>query len=190
MKLQLNVNHILTYKGMDVSDGQPGVSSGAVVDGNFDEQQSTQTQDASPTFTDFTIAPGATEVVHMSRTLSTCGYFQVDIAKAGLTSQKGLVGLEVRVLGCTAAAGGGTPTPTPTASPTPVSGGGGTPTPPAGGSVGGTTTSAPAGTGSVLGATAAATGVPLANTGFPIAGGALGLLLMVGGLAGFRSRRK
>ena len=184
MSLQLNVNHILTYKGMDVSDGQPGVSNGAVVDGNFDETQSTQTQDANPTFTNFTIAPGATEVVHMSRTLSTCGYFQVDVAKAGLTSQKGLVGLEVRVLGCT----------TPVATPSPTGTGGGvTPTPSAaaGGAVAGTTaTTTKGGSGSVLAATATASGVPLANTAFPMAGGLLGLLLMAGGMLGFGSRRK
>src|SRR4030081_161628 len=33
MSLQLSVDHIITYRGQDVSDGQPGVTNGAVVDG-------------------------------------------------------------------------------------------------------------------------------------------------------------
>jgi hypothetical protein len=119
MNLQLSVNHIITYKGMDVSDGQPGVSGGAVVDGSFDEHLSTQVQDSSPTFMAFTIAPNATQTVHMSRAMAAgqCGYYQVDVAKAGLTAQKGLVGFEIRMLGCV--------TPTPSPSPTPSGGTGG-----------------------------------------------------------------
>lgn len=180
MTLQFNLNHILTYKGMDVRDGQPGVVNGAVVDGNFDETQSTQTQDASPTFTAFTIGPGASEVVHMSRRLpSACGYYQADVAKAGMMSQKGLVGFEIRVLGCTAPVTSPTPTP---------AGGGATSTPsPGSGSVGGGTA---AGSGGVLGSSATASGVQLANTALPIISGLLGLLLLAGGAVGLRLRRK
>ena len=111
MTLQLNLDHIITYNGVDVSDGQPGVINGAVIDGQ--EAPSTQVQDPNPTFTAFSIAPNATETLHMSRTLPAgqCGYFQVDVAKQGLTSQKGLVGFGIRILGC------GTPSISTSASP-------------------------------------------------------------------------
>ena len=173
MNLQLSVNHIITYKGMNVSDGQPGVSAGAVVDGSFDENLSTQVQDSSPTFTAFTIAPNATQTVHMSRAMAAgqCGYYQVDVAKAGLTAQKGLVGFEIRMLGCvtsTAASptpsggiGGatGSPSPTPEVSPT------ATPTGGTGGVVSGTGSPSPGG--GVQGSTATTppTGAVLAETG-------------------------
>ncbi len=137
MNLQLSLDHILTYRGQNVSDGQPGVTSGAVVDGQFDETQSTQAQDSSPTFKAFTIAPNATESVTMSRSLQAgaCGYYQVDVAKAGMTNQKGLVGFEIRVLGCTASTGGSpSPSPTPgtgaSPTPTPTGGTGGAPSSP------------------------------------------------------------
>lgn len=172
MSLQLNVNHILTYRGVDVSDGQPGVSSGAVVDGQFDDTQSTQAQDSSPTFTAFTIGPNASETVNMSRHLTAaCGYYQVDVAKTGMMSQKGLVGFEIRVLGCGAPVIAPSPSPagggvgagsTPTPSPTPEV----TPSPsPAGGGVGAGSTPSPPGTGSVLGTTATGHGDVLAATG-------------------------
>lgn len=174
MSLQLSFNHIITYKGMNVSDGQPGVTNGAVVDGQFDETQSTQTQDAAPTFMAFTIAPNATETVHMSRALGAgaCGYYQADVAKAGMMNQKGLVGFEIRVLGCTASTGSGpSPSPTPTGG-TGAGGGGASPS---------------GGTGGVAGATATS-GIGLANTGLPILTGLGGLFLM--GLGGFGLLRR
>lgn len=181
MTLQLNVNHIMTYRGQNVSDGQPGVTNGAVVDGQFDETQSTQVQDSSPTMMAFTIAPNATETVHMSRALraGACGYYQVDVAKAGLMNQKGLVGFEIRVLGCTTSTGGtgggetGSPSPTPTST-------GGT------GAGGGTT---PSSGGGVAGATATSNGIGLANTGLPVVTGLLGLLLFALGGIGLRQRK-
>jgi hypothetical protein len=193
MSLQLNFNHIITYKGQNVSDGQPGVTNGAVVDGQFDETQSTQTQDAAPTFMAFTIAPNATETVHMSRTLSAgaCGYYQADVAKAGMMGQKGLVGFEVRVLGCTASTGSG-PSPSPTPSGGTGGGGGGTspsPTPTGGTGAGGGGTSPSGGTGGVSGATATS-GIGLANTGLPVLTGLAGLFLMALGGFGLRRRRK
>lgn len=204
MSLQLSVDHILTYRGQDVSDGQPGVAGGAVVDGQFDETQSTQAQDSTPTLTAFTIAPNATETITMSRALQAgaCGYYQVDVAKAGMTSQKGLVGFEIRVLGCTTQAGAG-PSPSPT--PTPTGGTGGvtaspspsaTPTPTggtgagAGGSVGGTSAgSGTGGSGAVLGATATSGGVALADTGLPVVTGLMGLLLLALGSIGIIRRK-
>jgi hypothetical protein len=190
MTLQLNLNHIITYRGQNVSDGQPGVTNGAIVDGQFDETQSTQVQDASPTFTPFTIAPSATETLTMSRTLQAgaCGYYQADVAKSGLMGQKGLVGLEIRVLGCTAAAGGGT-SPSPTPSGGGVGGGTSSPSPTPGPTSSGGTP--PGGeTGAVSAATATPSGVQLANTGLPILAGLAGLLLLGAGGVGFWNRRK
>lgn len=187
MNLELSFNHIITYKGMDVSDGQPGVSSGAVVDGAFDEHMSTQVPDSSPTLTAFTIAPNATQTVHMSRAMAAgqCGYYQVDVAKAGLSSQKGLVGFEIRVLGCV--------TPTPSPSPTPTGGGGGetaspsptpvtSPTPTGAGGVG-SASGSPSPSGGVLGSTATGspTGAVLADTGMISPAEVIALVLLVFG---------
>ncbi|HEV2028527.1 MAG TPA: hypothetical protein VGS16_08335 [Candidatus Dormibacteraeota bacterium] len=181
MNLELTFNHIITYKGMNVSDGQPGVPNGAVVDGGGDAV-STQVADPSPTFTAFTIAPNATQTLQMSRVMPAgqCGYYQVDVAKAGLTSQKGLIGLEIRVLGCVTPTGGGTASPTPEVSPTATPGGGtgggtasptpavsptATPTGGTGGVVSGTGSPSPSG--GVLGSTATTPpqGAVLAATG-------------------------
>ena len=114
MNLQVNLDHITFYQGQNVSDGQPGVINGAVVDGQFSEQLATEIQDPNPTFSALSIGPNATQTLHFSRSLPAgqCGYYQVDVAKQGLTSQKGLVGFEIRILGC------GTPSISTTASPT------------------------------------------------------------------------
>lgn len=102
MNLQLNLDHITFYQGQDVSNGQPGVINGAVVDGQFSELLATEIQDPNPTFTALSIGPNATQTLHFSRSLPAgqCGYYQVDVAKQGLQSQKGLVGFEIRILGC------------------------------------------------------------------------------------------
>lgn len=104
MNLQLNLDHITSYpiNGVqtDISDGQPGVINGAIVDGQFDETLSTQVQDPSGTITPFSIAPHATVTLTFTRTLTACGYYQVDVFKQGLGNQTGLVGFEIRVLGC------------------------------------------------------------------------------------------
>ena len=196
MTLQLHLNHIVTYtvngQQLNVSDGQPGIANGAVVDGSFAEQLSTQAADSSPTSIAFTIGPGASKVVSMSRSLPSCGYFQVDVGKAGASSQKGLVGLEIRVLGCQAAAPSPSPSPTGSPSPKPSPSAGATPTPSGGGATGGTT-----GTGGVSGTTATS-GVPLAETGANppalLFGGllvGLGLVMSaVGALARMRRRRR
>jgi hypothetical protein len=203
MNLELSVNHIITYKGMDVSDGQPGVSNGAVVDGSFDEHMSTQVQDSSPTFTAFTIAPNATQTVHMSRATvaGQCGYYQVDVAKAGLSSQKGLVGFEIRVLGCVTATPSPSPTPTgggggetaspsptpvtsptPSTSPTPTPASSPSPTPTGGGGVG-SASGSPSPSGGVLGSTATGspTGAVLADTGMISPAEVIALVLLVFG---------
>ena len=119
MSLEVNLDHITKYLGQDVSDGQPGVVNGAVVDGVFDSAGATEIQDPTPTSLTLSIAASATETIHVSRQLpaATCGYYQVDLTKVGLESQKGLVGFEIRTLGCTSA----TPTPSPSAEGSPRS---------------------------------------------------------------------
>ncbi len=123
MNLQLNLDHITSYpiNGVqtDISDGQPGVLSGAIVDGHFNETLATEVQDPSGTITAFSIAPHATTTLSFTRTLTACGYYQVDIFKQGLAGQTGLAAFEIRVLGCGA--------PSITTNATPTSGFVGTP---------------------------------------------------------------
>jgi hypothetical protein len=194
MNLSLSVDHIITYRGQDVSDGQPGVINGAVLDGH--DAPSTQVQDTHPTITTLSIAAHATQTMHMSRTLAAgqCGYFQVDVAKAGLESQKGLIGFAIRVLGCTTTAPSPSPSPSPETSPSstpsasPIPSPIESPSPTPGGGTGG----APGGTspsGGVAGETATS-GISLANTGVPVIGGLVGLILLAVGGAGLRIRRK
>jgi hypothetical protein len=181
MSLQLTVNHIITYRGQDVSDGQPGVANGAVVDGH--DAPSTQTQDPNPTFTAFSIAPNATQTVHASRSLGQCGYFQVDVAKAGLTSQKGLIGLAIRVLGCSPPAASPSPTPvaSPSPSPSPTGGVAGSPSPTPSGGVGG---ASPSPTGGVLAATGSTP--PAELLALLLLG--IGVIALVAGFAALRRR--
>jgi hypothetical protein len=191
MSLGLSVDHIITYNGLDVSDGQPGVINGAVVDGH--DAPSTQVQDAHPTFTTLSIAAHATQTMHMSRTLAAgqCGYFQFDVAKAGLESQKGLIGGAIRVLGCATpviipspsptpggGVGGGSPSPSPESSPSPSPSS--SPSPSPGGGVGGATGSAsPSPTGAVLAATGSTS--PSGVLGFVLLG--LGALAFISAFA-------
>lgn len=104
MNLQLNLDHITSYpiNGVqtDISNGQPGVVNGAIVDGQFNETLATEIQDPNGTITPVTIAPHAAVTLTFTRTLTACGYYQVDVFKQGLGSEKGLVGFEIRVLGC------------------------------------------------------------------------------------------
>jgi hypothetical protein len=206
MTLSVSVNHIITYRGQDVSDGQPGVVNGVVIDGQ--DAPTTQVRDAHPTFTTLTIAANATQTMHMSRTLAAgqCGYFQFDVAKAGLESQKGLIGGAIRVLGCTTTVpspspsptpgggvgGGPAPSPSPSASPeaSPTPAPSASPSPTPGGGTGGAPGGSPSPSGGVAGATATESGIGLANTGLPIIGGLLGVILLTVGGLGLRIRRK
>jgi hypothetical protein len=180
MSLQLNVNHITTYpvngQQLDISNGQPGVANGAVVDGQFSEQLSTEVQDPKPTVTAFSIAPSATQTVHLSRSLGQCGYYQVDVAKAGLTTQKGLIGFEIRVLGCSPPA---TASPSPSASPT--GGVSGSPSPSPSGGVGG---ASPSPTGGVL----AATGSTPPSEVLALLLLGIGVIALIAGFAALRRR--
>lgn len=188
MSLGLSVDHIITYNGQDVSDGQPGVINGAVVDGH--DAPSTQVQDAHPTVTTLSIAPNATQTMHMSRILAAgqCGYFQVDVAKIGLESQKGLIGFAIRVLGCTTVVTGPSPSPTPGGG---VGGGGSSPSPSPVETSPSPVSTGPSPGGGVGGATGSAspspTGAVLAATGSTSQSGVLGFLLLAIGALGLIS---
>ena len=194
MSLELTVNHITTYpvngQQLDISNGQPGVANGAIIDGQFSEQLSTEVQDANPTFTAFSIAPSATQTVHLSRSLGQCGYYEVDVAKAGLTSQKGLIGFEVRVLGCSPPAA--SPSPTPSASPSPTPSANASPSPSPTGGVAGSPSPSPSG--GVGGGSASPTGAVLAATGSTPPSDFLALILLgIGAIAlitGFAALRR
>lgn len=178
MSLQLNLEHITVYQGQNVSDGQPGVTNGAVVDGQFTGPLSTEIQDPNPTFTSLSIAASnvasgarVTQTLHMSRSLTECGYFQVDVAKSGLSLQKGLAGFEIRVLGCS---------PTPVTSPSPSSSPGG------GGVSGGGSTPTPTPFGAVLAATGSTP--PAELVALPLLG--FGAIALITGFAWSRRRRE
>jgi hypothetical protein len=197
LNLQLNFDHFIQYDGINVSDGQPGVTNGAVVDGSA-YHPSVQVQDPSPTYTAVTLAPNATVTMHMSRAMPAgqCGYYQVDVVKAGLTSQKGLIGFYIRILGCVTATPAPSPTPTalpsatPSASPTPSTSPtpSGSPSPessptptPSGGV--GAATGSPSPSGGVLGSTATTppTGAVLADTGMTSPAEVIALVLFAFG---------
>jgi hypothetical protein len=196
MGLQLNVNHITTYpvngQRLDISNGQPGVANGAVVDGQFSEQLSTEVQDPKPTVTAFSIAPSATQTLHLSRSLGQCGYYQVDVAKAGLTTQKGLIGFEIRVLGCSPPPATASPSATPSAGPSPTPSASPSSTPsPTGGPSG---SPGPSPSGGVASPSASPTGGVLAGTGSTPPTEVLALLLVGIGvlalIAGFVALRR
>ena len=70
MNLQLNLDHITVYQGVNVANGQPGVVNGAVVDGQFNETLATEIQDPNPTITAFSIGPNATQTLQFTRTFA------------------------------------------------------------------------------------------------------------------------
>lgn len=165
VKLNFSVDHILTYNGQDVSDGQPG-QPGIT----FHGPQGT-TQKALPGTQAFTATweAGATQELQRTWSLDQCGYFQVDIwAPIHSDSERHRATLAsgfIRALGC---GGGSTQSPTPTPTPTSSPSGGG------GGGVLGITTSTPS-TGASPGAGTL---------------GAAGLLLIIGAGLLFTGRRR
>ena len=131
--LNFSADHILTYDGSDVSDGQPG-QPGITFTG-----PSGTTQSEMPGSQSFTVTWGPNQAVTIEQryTLDTCGYFQLDIwapvselqdgsadGSVSATDQRNRATLAsgfIRILGCGGSGSGSspTPTPTPTATPTP-----------------------------------------------------------------------
>jgi hypothetical protein len=129
--LNFSAHHILTYNGMDVSDGQPG-QPGITFSGPGGTTQALMP--GSQAFSQ-TWAPNGSQTLSLTYSFDACGYYQLDVWAPFGDSGRGRATLAsgfIRVLGCE---GSPTPTPTPTATPTatPTS----TPTP--SGGVGGAT---------------------------------------------------
>src|ERR1035438_593954 len=125
--LNFSADHILTYNGSDVSDGQPG-QPGITFTG-----PSGTTRSPMPGSQSFSVTWGPNQALTIERqyTLDTCGYFQLDIwAPAGGSDQNQrdhatLASGFIRILGCEGSSPTPTATPTPTPPPKPTA----TPTP-------------------------------------------------------------
>ena len=190
--LNFSADHILTYDGSDVSDGQPG-QPGITFTG-----PSGTTQVQMPGSQSFTVTWDANQAVTIQRqyVLDTCGYFQLDIWAPVSDLQDGSNGAIatsdpsqrdratlasgfIRILGC--GGSGPRPPPSPTSTPTP------TPT----GSVQPTATPSPTPStdpaGGVLGLSTPSTGAGGGDGGELELGA---LLLSVGLLLLFAARRR
>jgi len=178
--LNFSAHHILTYNGVDVSDGQPG-QTGITFSGPAGTTQALMP--GSQAFSE-TWAPNASLALARTYVFDACGYYQIDIwapfkqGGEGGRDRATLAAGFIRVLGCQ-----GQPTPTPTLTPTPTPTA--TPTPSPTGGVGGAT---PTPTGGVQGITTGTPGTG-AGSGWITIGAAL-LIAGAGMLAvGVRGRR-
>jgi hypothetical protein len=162
--VDVGVHHILTYYGLNVADGQPG-KPGITFKGS-DAPNLTEEKYGTPYKMTFTVQPkgAAAQMVTFNTAMTTCGYFQFDIGKHEQGIHENLAAGYARVLGCKTS-----PPPPPP------------PPPPGTGGTGGVS-----GSGGVGAATA---GLPLANTGLPVAGGLIGIFLSLIGALGLRIRR-
>ena len=144
-RLNFSAHHILTYNGVDVSDGQPG-QPGITFSGPAGTTQALMP--GTQSFTQ-TWAPDATETLSLTYTFDACGYYQLDVwapFSQGGDSGSGDAGLRVHPRARVQASP--TPTPTPTAdAPTPTGGVGARPPTPSGGVQGITTPTTGAGSG-------------------------------------------
>ena len=147
--LNFSAHHILTYNGVDVSDGQPG-QPGITFTGPAGTTQALMP--GTQSFTQ-TWEADATQTLSLTYTFDTCGYYQLDVwapFNGGGDSERDRATLAsgfIRVLGCE---GQPTPTPTPTSpspTPTPTGGVGGATATPAGGVQGITTPGTGSGSG-------------------------------------------
>jgi hypothetical protein len=159
--LNFSADHILTYNGVNVADGQPGQAGIA-----FGGPAGT-TQALMPGSQAFNQSWGAdaTETLSLTYSFDTCGYYQIDVWapwKDGDNSRDRatLASGFIRVLGCATSS-----TPDPTASPTPTGGeGAATSTPAPTDGVQAITTSTPS-TGAGSGLITLGAGLVLAGTG-------------------------
>jgi hypothetical protein len=106
--VDINVNHILTYYGRNVADGEPGKPGITFKPG--DAPNTTQQTYGTPFQRQLTVQPkgAAPQLVTFSTVMTTCGYFQFDVGKhikPGV--HENLSSGFARVLGCTHSGGGG-----------------------------------------------------------------------------------
>ncbi len=124
--LNFSADHILTYNGVDVSDGQPG-QAGIAFSGPAGTTQAPMP--GTQNFTDEWSA-GGSRSLSLTYTFDSCGYFQLDVWAPWKGSDNGrsratLASGFIRILGC----GDASATPTPTSTPSGGGGANGTPTP-------------------------------------------------------------
>ena len=101
LTVEFGVHHIVTYYGTDVSDGQPGQPGITFKKG--DSLHTVQVLAAPPQFKTFTVGTGSsTTEVSFSQTISSCGYYQVDIGRHFRRTHANLSAGFTRVLGCSA----------------------------------------------------------------------------------------
>jgi hypothetical protein len=192
--LNFSAHHILTYNGVDVSDGQPG-QPGITFTGPAGTTQALMP--GTQSFTQ-TWEADATQTLSLTYTFDTCGYYQLDVwapFNGGGDSERDRATLAsgfIRVLGCQ---GQPTPTPTPTSpTPTPTSP---TPTPTSPTPTPTSPSPTPTPTGGVGGATATPTGgvqgITTPGTGSGSGWLTIGALLVIAGagmlVVGVRGRR-
>jgi hypothetical protein len=104
--LNFNVNHVLTYYGRSVGDGQPGQPGITFKPG--DASNTTQQSVGTPQLVTVTFPPpsaGPTTLT-FQQTVGICGYFQVDVGQHKTATQPhaNLSSGFTRVLGCNALA--------------------------------------------------------------------------------------
>ena len=115
--LNFSADHIVTYKGVNIADGQPG-KAGITFNSPIGTSQEEIAGRQS-----FTLTLSASEKNHklaLTRTISACGYYQLDVwavetAPNAPRDRETLASGYIRVLGCGAAQ---VTTPSPTPSPT------------------------------------------------------------------------
>lgn len=102
--LNFNVNHIITYYGLNVADGQPGQPGITFVKG--DAPNTTQKVVGTPQLVTITFPPKAAgpTTLTFQQTVNICGYFQVDVGQHRTLTQPqaNLSSGFTRVLGCQA----------------------------------------------------------------------------------------
>src|SRR4029077_19634287 len=104
--LTFGVHHVLTYYGLSVADGQPGLP-GITFKPN-DSDHTTQQLVGTPQVETLTFPPAAAgpTTLTFQQTVNVCGYFQVDVGqhKTATQPQANLSAGFTRVLGCQALA--------------------------------------------------------------------------------------
>lgn len=98
VSMRFAVNHILTYQGVDISDGQPGQAGISFPRGAA--PQTTQTSYTPVKTGTFTVPASGRGVISFPMTIAHCGYYQVDFNTFTATGKALLAGGFTRALNC------------------------------------------------------------------------------------------
>lgn len=97
--MDFSLHHVLTYQGVDVSDGQPGQPGLTFPIGSA--KQTTQENYLAKQFGSFFVPASGQATISFSSTFSRCGYFQIDFNHTDAVLGKHLLASGfTRVLGC------------------------------------------------------------------------------------------